>query len=120
MNITKDTTDEQILVPLANARRRLAKTADPESLHSLDTIQQDLESVAQQFGAVRARSLYRDVLRGSDGVLIPEAAKEHANQILLGTLLESPNDTYSGRSNDTRRSEREGYRQAVARLVRGY
>lgn len=121
MRVTQNTTDSEIANPVILARQRLAEHARDAAL-DIDALAADLNRVAMAEGNARAQHVFREALVGMLNLdhSNPEAAVTYAKEAMTGLLLGSPDDTWSGRRNDVRRSYNDGVREAAAFLIRGY
>lgn len=115
MNITRDTTNAAIMVPVVNARQRLA-----EATHDLSTpavgLAGYMTTVAEQEGKADARKIVRDALNTAT----TQSPKDFANARLMNALLAGPDDTYSGRGNDVRRAYFDGFLKETVSILKGW
>lgn len=104
MNITKNTTEAELLVPVERARQRLSDLATkplegyPTPVETLTDAMHDVwrtEAVARfQWQVVSLLQQYGDVALERDRAL---------TKLFVRTLSSPTGDTYSGRKNDARR-----------------
>ena len=120
MKITAETTDEQIIAPIEAARQALIKQCEDAQHTDAVTLQRYLNNVAAAEGAAQARYEYRSVLAFDQESKSDEDRHTQAAQHITGLLLNSTDDTVSGRTNDVRRAKHDGFREEVRRLVRGF
>lgn len=108
MNLTRRTTDEELLALVAAARETLVEIATKGS--DSHTLAQAVNAVAEMEGRVEVRALVVHALRH-------EADEQQIRQSLLQRLLQSPNDTWSGRTNDARRARMDGVREEIEHML---
>lgn len=89
---------------LAGARARLAQVAVEGDVPDMRDITDAVLNVAQALGALRATWLLTEGGGTADD--------------LVQALLQAPADTFSGRGNDIRRAEHDGYRSAASTFLR--
>ena len=116
MDITAETTDEQMLAPIETARAALIEQAQNGTR---GTVLVDLANRVAYFeGVARARSIYRGGLRAmaTDGITLAQAQTK-IRQRLLEMLVQGADDDHSGRGNDGKRSAFDGFCKEAAILI---
>lgn len=105
MNITKDTSDEELFAPVAAAKKRLAEALTDDKHHAEDFATM-ANSIAHAEGRVQVRHEVRQALR-------MDATPVQINAELINILMRGADDTYSGRGNDNRRAHFDGVREEI-------
>lgn len=107
---------------VASARQAVldAVNVDPEFL-IYDRVNREVLSLAVAEGKRYIALLVHDVVKGwtEEGLSDGEIAHK-INEAVLPVVLQGPDDTWSGRSNDARRAYFDGVRQAAQQVVRGF
>lgn len=112
MIITKHTTDAEILVPVRNARGRLAAALEDPDQESI-SLMGFLVTIAEQEGRATARKITRNALAEA-------GTKGNVNAALLNGLMAGPDDTYTGRRNDIRRAFFDGFHREAFKIMQGW
>lgn len=110
IKITAETTDEQILATIKSAQATLLEDVT-EAMGSEYQMGDRLVQMAQNVMSAEAVASvalqYRDVLKG-------DYSDEARLKFLLSHLTQGPDDTWSGRKNDSKRSANDAVRAFVS------
>jgi hypothetical protein len=107
MNITAETTDEQINAEVIAARENLAAVAMGSDT---GTLTKAVNRIAEQEGRAAARFMMRSALER-------KASPDQIRAMFMRALTQSVDDTWSGRTNEAKRSQFEGLQREIDDLM---
>lgn len=114
MNLTKDTTEADLIAPTQAARERLAAlAADPTS--DLEALLGATHAVWEQVAIAKARwEIVQCLQHYGEGANGDNLARDAALQrLFLAILCRGADDSWSGRKNDARRAAFDAVRQEI-------
>lgn len=109
MNITATTTDAELWAPITAAKQRLVDSVGGND-DSSESLSGRVNEVARAEGEAEVNYLLRNALAHG-------ATVEEIERALLQCALRSADDTFSGRTNDSRRAKRDGLVSRVRDLT---